>query len=484
MTSPTLPSPQELVEALLPRRSSDHTIVIVHQSNEANIRFASNKLTTSGETSSTSLSVVSIVDGAYGTCRGDISSLDEAIELLKRSEEIASSSKKAPDYFDLVGPEEALSLRESFNEHFEPKDSLEFFDTATPAVDKIFAAARDSRFLTFGYTSYTQEAIYLGISTGVRAGYCESKTHVGITTKPEDYSRSVWAGRTGREISHLDIEGAFADCRELLESVKEARQIEPGKYTCVLSPSCVADMLLWMYWMMSLRDADEGKTVFSDRKKGGSRLGETLYPEGISLWSDPYAKGVECAPFVVTGASHSLESVFDNGYPLDKVIWIDRGVQASLVSTRQYANTKGVRPSPMVSNLLLAFEGSPNSGNEASERSIAAGSSLKEALPLIANVERGLYVNCLWYIRQVDPQTGLLTGLTRDGIYLIEDGKIRAEVNNFRFNQSPVTMLASVIDAGIPVRATPREFDDVGCWVSAPPITVKEFNMSTVSEAQ
>lgn len=477
------PPPQELIENVLRRASSDDTIAIAHRATEANVRFAANKLTTSGETSSTSITVVSIRDGAYGSCRGDVTDLDQALEVLRRAEEIAANARRAPDHFRLVEAEEAASLEAGFQEAFEPADPLQFFEHVAPGVDATFARASKAGLLTFGYVSFSQEAVYVGTSSGVRAGNPETRAHVGMTTKPDDYSRSVWSGHTSKDLTGIDVEVAFEEGRSLLDATSERRELDPGRYTCVLSPSCVADMVLWMYWMMSLRDADEGKTVFSNRREGGNRIGEAIYPRGVSLRSDPFAAGVECIPFVVTATSHSLESVFDNGYPLGNTVWIEEGIQKSLVSTRQYAETKGVGPSPMVANLLLSVEeGAALSGSQAPPK--GPRGALAQAGPLIEAVERGLYVNCLWYIRLVDPQTALLTGLTRDGLFLIEDGKIAAEVNNFRFNQSPVEMLASIVDTGAPGLATPREFDDVGCWVSAPALTVKDFNMSTVSEAQ
>ncbi len=484
MKSNAVPPPQDLIESVLRRASGDGAVVIVHPTTESNVRFAANKLTTSGETSSTSITVVSIKGGAYGTCRGDVASLDQAYEILGRAEEIASNAKQAPDAFKLVDAEEASFLSEGFETALRDEEQDGFFDFVTPGIDGIFTKAKKENLLTFGFASFAKETVLLGTSTGVRAGYSETRAHLGMTTKSDDYSRSVWSGQTSHTLADIDIEAAFAEGRALLDASSVRKNIEPGKYTCVLSPSCVADMLLWMYWMMSLRDADEGKTVFSNRKAGGSRIGEQIYPESVSLWSDPSAERLECLPFVVTGASHSLESVFDNGYPLSKTSWIDKGIQTSLVTTRHYASQKGLRPAPMIPNLLLSISGASASSEVIENSPGGIRWELAQAQPLIAGVERGLYVNCLWYIRLVDPQTALLTGLTRDGVFLIENGKIVAEVNNFRFNQSPVEMLASVKGAGAPVLATPREFDDVGIWVSAPPLVVENFNMSTVSEAQ
>lgn len=499
---------QELVEAALSAASADGTVAIAHRIATTNLRFALNKLTTSGTSSGTSLTVVSIRDGAYGTARAEVTDPGQVRDVVRRAEEIASRSKPAPDAYDLVSIEEAGGLASTFDVDFSPRDPLDFYEGVTPSLREAFAESEAAKQVLFGYAEFGDEVVLLGTSTGVRAGYREQRAHLGMTAKTDDASRSVWTGQTGRTIADIDPAGAQRRCRAMLELARDRRDLEPGRYKCVLSPSCVADMLLWMYWLMSQRDADEGKSVFSDRKRGGSRIGEKLYPESVRLWSDPDYRQAGCLPFVVTSVSHSLESVFDNGYPVRKTEWVVGGVQEKLVSTRRYAADKGLSPAPMAANLVLQWgdrgdgrapgaapRSEPEAGPEPSSRGDAPGTiphpeiddvtgeALGESAPLVSAVDRGLYVNCLWYIRLVDPQTALLTGLTRDGVYLIEDGRVVAEVNNFRFNQSPVEMLARAQDGGATILATPREFDDVGIWVAAPPLLVDGFNMSTVSAA-
>lgn len=499
---------QELVEAALSVASADGTVAIAHRTATTNLRFALNKLTTSGTSSGTSLTVVSIRDGAYGTARAEVADPSQVRNVVRRAEEIASHSKRAPDAYELVSRDEAKALAPSFDIDFYPRDPLDFYEGVAPPLREAFAESEAAKQVLFGYAEFGDEAVLLGTSTGVRAGYREQRAYLGMTAKTDDASRSVWTGQTGRSVADIDPAAAQRRCRAMLELARERRELEPGRYRCVLSASCVADMLLWMYWLMSQRDADEGKSVFSDRKRGGSRIGEKLYPESVTLWSDPDYRQAGCLPFVVTSVSHSLESVFDNGYPVRKTDWVARGVQEKLVSTRRYATDKGLAPAPMAANLVLEWRNggekrSPGAtrsnefqtGQEPSqERSVRSdgpasgvddvmGEALGESASLVSTVDRGLYVNCLWYIRLVDPQTALLTGLTRDGVYLIEEGRVVAEVNNFRFNQSPVEMLARAQGGGATILATPREFDDVGIWVAAPPLIVDGFNMSTVSPA-
>jgi predicted Zn-dependent protease len=227
----------------------------------------------------------------------------------------------------------------------------------------------------------------------------------------------------------------------------------------------VADLLIYQYWSAAARDAADGRTVFS-LPGGRTRIGEQLTESPLSLISDPQYPGIECAPFVIAHASGSTESVFDNGLPLQRTNWIDNGQLAALGQTRfSAALTKG-DVTPMIDNLALEFQG--------------ATASLDS---LIASTERGLLLTTLWYIREVDPQTLLLTGLTRDGVYLVEGGEVVGAVNNFRFNESPVDLLSRVTESSTTDTALPREWNDFFTRVSMPTLRVRDFNMSTVSQA-
>ncbi|MGH7868591.1 MAG: metallopeptidase TldD-related protein, partial [Candidatus Dormibacteraceae bacterium] len=184
------------------------------------------------------------------------------------------------------------------------------------------------------------------------------------------------------------------------------------------------------------------------------------------LSSDPAAPELECAPFVIAQASSEESSVFDNGLPLAETRWIDGGVLRALMQTRHSAELTGLPVTPGTDNLVLS---GPEGGRLLSE--------------MVATTKRGLLLTCLWYIREVDPQTLLLTGLTRDGVYLVEDGEVTGVVNNFRFNESPVDMLARITEIGSTVRTLPREQSDYFPRAAMPTLRVEEFNMSSVSQA-
>jgi predicted Zn-dependent protease len=223
-------------------------------------------------------------------------------------------------------------------------------------------------------------------------------------------------------------------------------------------------MMINAYAEASARDASEGRSVYSG--PSGPRIGDALTPLPAHLYSDPSYAGIECAPFqVVAQPWGSLTSVFDNGVPLEPVDWISDGRLANLIGTRAWSESSGVKAAQFVDNLILDAGGTV---------------SLDE---MVAATERGLLLTTLWYMRTVDPQTLLLTGLTRDGVYLVENGTVSGAVNNFRFNESPIDLLARATEAGQATRTLPREMSDYFRRTAMPALRVPDFNMSTVSAA-
>jgi predicted Zn-dependent protease len=220
-----------------------------------------------------------------------------------------------------------------------------------------------------------------------------------------------------------------------------------------------------MYWSAGAKDALDGRTVFS-KAGGGTRVGEELARLPLALRSDPAEPGLQCAPFVIAHASSRESSVFDNGLPAGRTDWIADGTLAALTQTRHTAQLSGLPVTPAIDNLIMSAPG-------------AAGS----ISDLVSRTGRGLLLTCLWYIREVDPQTLLLTGLTRDGVYLVENGEVTGAVNNFRFNESPVGMLSRITEVGGTVPTLPREWGDYFTRTAMPTLRVEGFNMSSVSKA-
>jgi predicted Zn-dependent protease len=250
-----------------------------------------------------------------------------------------------------------------------------------------------------------------------------------------------------------------------LDWARNQLELPAGRYETLLPPGAIADLLIYAYWTASARDAEEGRNVFA-ASDGRTRIGEQLSQLPLTLRSDPAEPGLECAPFeIVTASEGGLQSVFDNGAPVTATEWISKGTLANLIRTRAWAARTSNEARFFTSNLVLDGGGT---------------ASLDD---MIASTERGLLLTCLWYIREVDPQTLLLTGLTRDGVYLVEDGKVQGAVNNFRFNESPVDLLGRISEAGRTEHTLPREWNDYFTRTAMPAVRIPDFNMSTVSQA-
>jgi predicted Zn-dependent protease len=229
----------------------------------------------------------------------------------------------------------------------------------------------------------------------------------------------------------------------------------------------MADVMIDAYWYAGARDAHDGQSVFS-RRGGGTRVGDQVARPEVTLSSDPAYPGLECGPHVVNESSGNDSSVFDTGLPLARTEWISGGTLSALRQTRETAALTGLPVTPSIDNLVLDVEGATDPLDD-----------------LVAGTERGLLLTCLWYIRAVDPQTLLLTGLTRDGVYLVENGEITGAVNNFRFNESPVDLLRRFTHASATVPAFSREWgDDYFSRTAMPALRVPDFNMSSVSQAR
>ena len=253
-------------------------------------------------------------------------------------------------------------------------------------------------------------------------------------------------------------------CRSGSGWAQRTVELPAGRYETILPPSAVADLMIYLSWSMDGRGAQEGRTVFS-APGGGTRVGETLTDLPLTLYSDPAAAGLECLPFVVAASSSERASVFDNGMDVGRVDWIRDGAINALAYPRAAAAEFGAPVAVAAGNLLMTG-GSDNLAD------------------MIAGTQRGLLLTTLWYIRVVDPAVLLLTGLTRDGVYLVEDGQVTGAVNNFRFNESPLDLLRRVSQAGVSEVTLPREWGDWATRAAMPTLRIPDFHMSSVSQAQ
>jgi predicted Zn-dependent protease len=462
-------TPQETVERALSVAAGingvEGCVVLADETSSANLRWANNTLTTNGVTRGRRLTVVATVNGARGVAAGVVSRSavrrSELEDLVQAAADSARENTPAQDAEPLVEPGAAGGAWDAVP----AETSAAVFDGFVKSLGEQLAEADGAGRLLFGYAEHDMTTTYLGSSTGLRLRHDQPSGQLEINAKSPDFSRSAWAGAATRDFTDVDVAGMHGELAQRLDWAGRRIDLPAGRYDTLLPPSAVADLMIYMYWSSGARDAHDGRTVFST-PGGGTRVGELIAPAAVTMRSDPDAAHLACTPFVVAHASSAESSVFDNGLGLQPTTWIDSGRLASLVQTRYSAGLTGLPVTPAIDNLILEQAG--------------GGPTLDE---MVRTSKRSLLLTCLWYIREVDPQTLLMTGLTRDGVYLVEDGEVVGAVNNFRFNESPLDVLGRSSQIGDTVRCLPREWNDYFTRTAMPPMRVPDFNMSTVSQA-
>ncbi|HSJ22219.1 MAG TPA: metallopeptidase TldD-related protein [Nocardioidaceae bacterium] len=460
----TAQTPQDLVERALEASRAERCVVILNDTTSANLRWANNTLTTNGVMHHVSLTVVSFVGAGQGVAAGSVtgsaSSVEQVAALVASADAAARESTPAEDAGELVAGQVA-------DDWFDApvRTSIEVYAGFAPALGEAFLKATAEDRILYGFVDHEVATTYLGSSTGLRLRHVQPTGHYGCTGKPADLSSSAWVGGATRDFAEVDALSLDEELARRLTWAERKVDLPAGRYDTLLPPTAVSDLMIYAYWSASAREAHEGQSVFS-RPGGGTRIGDRLSRHPVNLFSDPAHEGLEAAPFVMASSSDNVSSVFDNGLPLSRTDWIRDGRLEALLQTRHSAAMTGHPVTPAIDNLALEVDGGQGSLDD-----------------LVRGTERGLLLTCLWYIRVVDPQTLLLTGLTRDGVYLVEDGEVTGAVNNFRFNESPVGLLDRFSRASATVPAFSREWGDYFSRTAMPALRVLDFNMSSVSQA-
>ena len=446
-----------IVEKVLQLSKADGCIAILEESSTIDLRWATNTLTTNGSRLERSLVVISVIGESVGVVSASV--LDDLEGLVRASEQAARDAEPAEDYAPLLtGPADA-----SFGDPAEATSTAVFASLAND-LGTSFSSARADGLRHFGYATHGLTTTWLGSSTGLRKRHVQPCGYVEMTAKNDRRGGSSWVGQHTRDWSDVGVPSLDAELRRRLAWAERFVELPAGRYETLLPPSAFADLLTYAYWTATGRDAAEGRSVFST-PGGGTRVGEVLAPQGFSMRSDPHDPALGTLPFVAAGASSSMTSVFDNGLDLGPTDWIRDGQLTALTQTRASAAKTGAAVTPYIDNLIV-----DGGGTESLDQ-------------LISSTERGLLLTCLWYIRTVDPESLLLTGLTRDGVYLVENGEVTGTVSNFRWNESPVDLLGRIAESSAPERTLPREWSDYFTWISAPAVRIPDFNMSSTSQA-
>jgi predicted Zn-dependent protease len=455
--------PQELIDRVLDlARARDNVIdcvVLVECSSGANLRWANSTLTTNGSRRSLDLTIVLYYGTTSGVALGLASRSSNHFDqnsirsMLDQAEAAARAAGPSPETADLargvvVGDYEGDPLSTDSG----------IFAAVAPQLGDLFA--RDTT-AYYGFAAHSILSTYASSLSGLRVRTDALDGYLELNGRRSGLS--AWVGRPSRAFD-FDLSDLASELSRKLKCQEKVIDVAPGRHSVVLEPAAVADLTGYLAYSLSGREAAEGRSVFS--KAGGTRIGERLCALPLNLYSDPAYAGLEVPDVVLDVTSSSTSSPFDVGQRLGRVDWISNGVLANLETTRYTARAFDLAHAPSASNLILEVEG-------------ARGGSTN----LVAGLEHGLLVTCLWYIREVDPETLLVTGLTRDGVYVVEDGEIVGSSRNFRFNESPVGMLERVRGAGATMPALPRELAGDMSDLAVPALLVDEFNLSSVADS-
>lgn len=421
----------------------DSAIVQITSAEERNIRFARNNATTNGARTTMRVSVrvnVGRRSGEYVTTRIDEAGLTEAVN---QAAAIARLAPENSEFMAPLGPQTYVAPA-GWHAGSARANARAFSNLLLPAV----RAAREADVLAAGYLEGGPTATAYATSAGLFAYDRRTDFDFTMTARLTDGAGSGWASAAGSDLSRIDAGrlGGIAIGKAVRS--RAPQPLEPGRYTVVLEPSPAADLLGLLSFAMDARSADEGRSAFSKRG-GGNRIGEQILAPNVTIRSDPRNA---IAPGAIYG---------EDGLPHAPVTWFEDGVLRALPTSRFWAERHGGAAIPRPGNLILD-----------------GGSGTTE--DLVRRVERGVLVTRFWYIRAVDQRTLVFTGLTRDGMFMIEKGEITRPVSNMRWNESPLAILSNAPEFGAAVRARGTEASGA---IACPPILAREFTFSSVSEA-
>ena len=435
---------QAIVERAVKLSKADAVRVSVNSSRETNLRFADNQMSTSGVTTNSTIRIQSV----FGKRKASVVTNDRSDEGLRRaveqSEALARLAPEDPEYLGELPPQTYAPV----NAWFDRTADLSAEDRAKAAMTAL-APARAAKDLTVaGFIICNASASAIGNSAGLFAYHRGTSANYTLTARTTDGTGSGWVGSESNDWTAIDFQSVADRAIDKARRSRNPVGIEPGRYTVIFEPEATANLVSLMGGAFQARSADEGRSAFS-KAGGGTRLGEKIVDERVTLLTDP------ADPLI-------LGSPFDGeGMPTGKQTWVQNGVLNQLAYNRFWANKQGKTATGGAQSLRMA------SGKDTIES-------------MIASTTRGVLVTRLWYLRPLDARTLMYTGLTRDGTFLIENGKIVRSIKNFRFNDSPLFMLNNLEGVGAAVRTAGGEG---GPGVAMPPIKVRDFNFSSSSDA-
>lgn len=435
---------QALLQRILGFSKAERIQVSLNSSHQANTRFAANQLSTAGSVADVSV----VVQSWYGpkhavTTTNNLS--DESLrKVVAQAEALAKLAPDDPEDMPLLGPQ----TYDTVDAYFDGTAELSPSDRATAAMTALGTARASSDLQAAGFITSGASANALANSAGLFAYFRSTNANYTVTVRTADGTGSGWAGADHPDWSKLDYKSVSERAIAKARASRTPVAIEPGRYTVILEPQATGDLVQLLLFYLDARQADEGRSPFV-KESGGNKVGEKLLDARASLISDPRDPDLLSQPFD------------GQGLPVGRQVWFDAGVLKQMSYSRFWAKKQGKEPT--------GFPGSVK---------LAGGSDSLDQI--IASTERGVLLTRLWYLRQVDPRTILYTGLTRDGTFLIENGKVSKALRNFRFNESPLFILNNLEALGRGERLAGTES---GGDIVMPAIKVRDFNFTSLSEA-
>lgn len=428
---------KKLLDKILSYSKADEVSVTITGSRVGNIRYARNTVSTNGETDNLSFAVTSVYGKRSGTATGN--EFDEAAleRTVRRSEEVARLAPENPEYMSVLSPQQ-YQQGNNYSENTARIDPVFRVDAALASIQECVK----NKATAAGYLEDTTSFTAIGNNKGLFGYNKNTSGEFTVTARTADEKGSGYGVSYFTDAARLDTKGATEVAVKKAFAWKDPKELKPEKMTVILEPQAAYDLLSLLMNAMDARSADEGRSYFGKRG-GGNRIGSQLFNEKVTIFSDPFNAENPSSPF------------FPDGRPQAKVTWVERGVLKALPYSRYWAAQKNAEAVPSPQGFMV--QGTDQSLDD-----------------LIRGTDKGVLVTRFYYIRLVDPQTLVFTGLTRDGTFYIENGAIKNAVKNFRFNESPAAMLANLEAVGKPVRIQSS---------MVPPMRIKDFNFTSLSDA-
>lgn len=432
-----------ILDKVIGLSKADQCVATLAGSTEGNIRFARNAVSTSGVVSDTSLGVEVAFGKRVGVTTINEFSDDALLRVVRRAEELARLAPENPEFVPAL---EKQTFRPSAT-YSEATAAITPLQRAQVARESI-EPCRKADLVAAGFLTDSRSFEAFANSKGNYGYQRSSGMNYTCTVRTADGRGSGWVGRDLTDFAAFKPSSDIEIAIRKASASADARALEPGKYTVILEPAAAAGLISFMFRFFDARQADEGRSFLS-KAGGGNKLGAQVFDPRVTLQSDPWHPDVPALPWD------------GEGLPRQPMLFVDKGQVQNLNYSRYWAQKQGTRATPFPGNLIMS-------------------GGTKTTADLVRETERGILVSRTWYIRMVDPQTVLLTGLTRDGTFYIENGAIKYPIKNFRFNESPVIMLNNIDELGKPVRV---RGDESSLPMLLPPMRLRDFTFTSLSDA-